>query len=82
MSRFSLRSATSSLRNHIFFVLAFFSLPMSVMFALFAYNDNELTFMRAIWIVTVWTGLGIVGAFVGWHVIVIPIRRRSRHKEK
>jgi hypothetical protein len=38
--------------------------------------------MHAIWIVTVWTGLGIVGAFVGWHVIVTPIRRRSRHKEK
>jgi hypothetical protein len=67
MPPLSIRSATSSLRNHILFILVFASLPVSVLFCVWAYQDHELTLSRVLWIPTVWTGAGILGALVGWH---------------
>lgn len=73
----SIKSATSSLRNHILFILVFASLPMSVLFCAWAYQDHELTLTRTLWILTVWTGVGIGMALIGWHIILAPFRRRS-----
>jgi hypothetical protein len=81
MLRLSITSATSSLRNHIFFIWVYFSLPMSLLFAAFSYQDHELTLVRMLWILTVWTCGGLIGALAGWYVIVPSIRRRSTRKE-
>ena len=72
-----LRKGTSSLRNHILLVQLCFSLPMSLMFMVFAYQDNDFTFARVLWIVFVWLGAGTVGGFIGWYVVLPPFRRRS-----
>ena len=68
----------NSLRNHIFFIWIYFSLPMSLLFAAFAYEDHELTLIRIVWILTVWTCAGVIAALVGWYVIVPRTRPRSR----
>lgn len=51
---------------------------MSLLNAAMAYQDHELTVMRGLWIATVCTSGGVVAALVGWYVILLPIRRRSR----
>jgi len=80
MSLLSIKSATSSLRNHILFILVFFSLPMSLFSAALTYQDAPLTLTRILWILTVCTSAGVILALVGWYVIVPSIRRRSTRK--
>ena len=75
MSPLSIRSATSSLRSHILFIWVYFSVPMSLLFTAFSYQDHELRLIRMLWILTVWTCAGVIGALVGWYVIVPSIRR-------
>ena len=81
MIRLILRSATKSLENHILFTWAFASLPMSVLFAVFAYQDHEFTIVRLLRIVTAWSAAGVILALGGWYVIWAPRRRRSGRKE-
>lgn len=54
-----------------------FSLPLSMMFFVFAYHDNELTFARVLWIVFVWLVAGTAMGIIGWYAILPSIRRRS-----
>jgi hypothetical protein len=77
MSRLSLRSAASSLSNHVLFILVYFSLPMALLAVAFAYQDHELTITRVLRIGFWAVVLGVLLAFFGWHVILAPIRRRS-----
>jgi hypothetical protein len=81
MSCLSIRSATSSLRNHIFFIWVYFSLPMSLFTAALTYQDAKLTLIRILWILTVCTSAGVILALVGWYVIVPLIRRRSGRRD-
>ena len=81
MARFSIKSATSSLRSHILFILIYFSLPMSLFSAALTYQDEKLTLIRILWILTVWAFAGVILALVGWYVIVPSIRRRSERKD-
>lgn len=55
----------------------FFSLPMSLMFIVFAYEDGDLTLMYLLQIFGTWILAGAAAAFVGWHVILPSNRRRS-----
>jgi hypothetical protein len=82
MALFGIRSATKSLWHHVLFILVFASLPTSLLFIAWAYEDHEFTLVRILQIVIVWVIAGIVAALVGWYVILAPIRRRSGRKEK
>lgn len=80
MSPLSIKGAMKSAGNHIIFILVFFSVPMSLLFGLWAYQDQKLTLAWAARIVIVWAGLGVAIALIGWHVILSPIRRRLERK--
>jgi hypothetical protein len=79
MSRLSIRSTTNSLRNHIFLIWVYLSVPM-FFFAALTYQDAPLTLIRILWVLSVCTCAGVILAFVGWYVIVPSIRRRSTRK--
>jgi hypothetical protein len=82
MTIFSLlRRGSSSLRNHLVFILIIFSLPMSAMFAVSSYQDGELTPLWTLWIFAVGTFIGFIVALVGWFIILPPILRRSKRKD-
>jgi len=55
---------------------------MSLLFAALAYQDQELTFIWGLWVVTVWTSLGAVAALVGWHVSPYSSPFRARIASK
>jgi hypothetical protein len=75
MSWLNIRSATKSLPHHIFTIWVYFSLPLSLLFTAFSYEDRELTVLRMLWILTVCTCAGVFVALAGWYVIVPSIRR-------
>ena len=75
----TLRTALSSLGNHLAFVLFAFSAPMTLLFAAFAHQDGDLTLGRVARIAAVWSVLGVIGGLIGWYVILPPLlRRRGR----
>lgn len=77
----SIRWATKSLWHHILFVILFASLPTSILFVAFAYQDQDLTLARVIQIASIWTLAGLALAVAGWYVILPPIRHRSRRRK-
>lgn len=77
----TIRSATKSLWHHVLFVLVFASLPISILFIAWAYQDNDLTAAHVIWIIGVWVSAGVIGALFGWYVILAPIRGRPDHRK-
>jgi len=80
MSFPSIRSATKSLWHHVLFVLVFASLPTSMLFIAWAYQDNDLTTAHVVRILAAWTGAGVIGALIGWYVILAPIRGRTARR--
>lgn len=81
MAILSIRSATKSLWHHILFILVFASLPTAALFLVWAYQDGDLTVGRGLQIISVWIIAGLIGALVGWYVILASVRRRSDQKK-
>lgn len=77
----TIRSATKSLRHHILFVLVFASLPISILFITWSYQDGDLTAAHVIRIICVWTGAGIIGGVLGWYIILAGTRRQAHQKK-
>ena len=77
----ALRTAMKSLWHHVLFFLVFVSLPVSILFIVWAYQDHELNAAAVVRIVSAWSVAGIVAALLGWYVILAPYRRRSGNKE-
>jgi hypothetical protein len=80
MSRLSIRSATNSLRNHIFFIWVYFSVPMSLFSAALTYQDAPLTLIRILWIPL---RVHMCGRYLGlrWMVCDCPLHSSTVYAE-
>jgi uncharacterized membrane protein YfcA len=76
MSWLSIKGGMSSLGNHIRFLLVTFSVPMTLLNIALSYQDQELTWSHALEIAAFCVAGGIVGAFIGWHTIILPMKNR------
>jgi hypothetical protein len=72
--------ATKSLRGHMVFFQVVWSLPMFALVSAWDYRDGTLTAAQLVRDVVVSAVGGVFMAFVCWHVVTLPILKRTGRK--